>query len=70
MSEVDGEPQARRSIAAASNLNRGTIVTESDIIWLRPGTGILPGQEKLILGRKLVRALKKGELIQLEDVSK
>ena len=68
--ESDSIISLRRSIAAANDLPVGTPLTMQNITWVRPGTGIPPGQENLLIGSKLIRAIKQGELIQLEDVSK
>ncbi len=68
--ERDGILALRRSIAAANDLPMGTELTMQKITWVRPGTGIPPGQENLLIGSKLKRAIKQGELIQLDDVSK
>ena len=36
--------------------------------WLRPGGGIPPGQESLVLGRRLKRPFYQGEQIALKDL--
>ena len=58
----------RRSIGAARDISVGTLLTASDLTWIRPGTGIAPGEEDLVLGRKVKRALRKGELITPDDI--
>ena len=68
--ENDVRIAVRRSIAAAQDLSEGTELSIHNFTWVRPGTGIPPGQENLLLGHKLTRTLKQGELILLEDVSK
>jgi len=68
--ENDLRLAARRSIAAAHDLTEGTELTMHNITWVRPGTGIPPGQENLLIGCKLIRTIKQGELIHLGDVSK
>lgn len=60
---------ARRSIAAARDLPAGTILTAPDLTWLRPGTGLPPGKEEILLGKKTLRALSAGEIISPYDVS-
>lgn len=59
---------ARRSIAAATKLLPGTILTHDHFIWVRPGTGTPPGNEATLIGCKLLRSLKQGELIMEGDV--
>lgn len=59
---------ARRSIAAATELTAGTTITDAHLTWVRPGTGMSPGQEAAVIGRTLARSLKQGELITSGDL--
>lgn len=60
-------PQAaRRSAVAASDLASCTSLSPSDIVWLRPGTGIDPGQK--IIGRRTTRSIAKGAQILSGDL--
>ena len=54
---------ARRSIVARADLPAGSVLTEQDIEWLRPGGGLMPGQEGAILGRRLLSPVARGEMI-------
>ncbi len=58
----------RRSIAVAHNLIAGTRLSRSDLIWVRPGKGFSPGDEKKIIGKKIRRNLKMGEIIRKNDI--
>jgi N,N'-diacetyllegionaminate synthase len=58
----------RRSIAVARDLISGTKLTRSDLIWVRPGNGFSPGNEKKIIGKKINRSLKMGEIIMKGDL--
>jgi N,N'-diacetyllegionaminate synthase len=58
----------RRSIAAATDIPAGTVLTDEHFTWLRPGTGLPPGSEEQLRGRKTMRDLAMGELIGLDDV--
>jgi sialic acid synthase SpsE len=58
----------RRSIAAAREIPAGTRLSMADITWLRPGTGLPPGEEARLLGGTTRRALRLGDLIDPEDV--
>jgi N-acetylneuraminate synthase/N,N'-diacetyllegionaminate synthase len=58
----------RRSLTAVSDLHIGELLSMNQFAWLRPGTGISPGQEGLILGKKLKRPIMAGEQISPEDV--
>lgn len=53
----------RRSITAASDLKSGTTLNSDHITWVRPGDGLPPGQEHLVLGRTLNADLHLGDLI-------
>ena len=58
----------RRSAAASRDLPKGTIVSDTDLIWIRPGNGITLGNEDQILGKPLCRSIAKGELISRTNV--
>ena len=59
---------ARRSIAVSKNISKGTKLTRSDLIWVRPGKGFSPGNEKKIVGKKILRNLQMGEIIKKSDL--
>lgn len=67
-SEAAHAQAVRRSIAAAADLPSGHEVALSDLMWIRPGTGLRPGDEPMILGRKLNKAIAFGEPILAADV--
>lgn len=52
-SEAKNIEVARRSIHAATVLDQGHIISESDLIMLRPGDGITPFDMDKIIGRKV-----------------
>jgi N,N'-diacetyllegionaminate synthase len=58
----------RRSIVAARDLPAGTVLSAEDLTWMRPRDGLRPGDEAVLLGRRLVRPVAKGEAIQEEHV--
>lgn len=61
---------ARRSIVAARYLERGRVIEEADLDYLRPGTGISPALRHLVVGQTLAASVQRGEQItqdQLED---
>ncbi|HUU27584.1 MAG TPA: N-acetylneuraminate synthase family protein, partial [archaeon] len=53
----------RRSIAAAQDLPQGTRLSWQDITWVRPGNGLPPGKEHVVLGKLLARPVSQGEPI-------
>jgi len=63
ISETEKEkmPKMRRSIVAAKPIKKGETVTADHLAFKRPGTGIAPDQEKLVVGRKAAHDI-------LEDV--
>ena len=66
--ETKSKTALRRSVAASRDLQIGTILTNDDLIWIRPGNGIPMGKENQIIGKRLSRPLSYCELISLEDV--
>lgn len=66
--EVEMVQTIRRSIAAGADLSRGHLLTWEDLIWLRPGQGLPPGEEKRLIGRRLKRDCAFGEPITLQDI--
>lgn len=67
--EEQGVQQAgRRSIVAARELPAGRVIAPDDITWLRPRDGLAPGQEDLLLGHRLRRAIAAGAPIGTDDV--
>lgn len=58
----------RRSVTAARDLTEGNVLGPDDIVWTRPGGGIPPGSESVVLGKRLTRALKQGDVLKPSDV--
>ncbi len=67
-SEAGNLTAVRRSIVAARKLEPEAVLTSDDISWVRPGTGLAPGNESKILGKRLKRKIEAGDCILLEDV--
>jgi N-acetylneuraminate synthase/N,N'-diacetyllegionaminate synthase len=63
------EHWARKSVVAARNLDAGSVLTESDVILKRPGTGIPPDQYERVIGRKLLRPVSTDEVLQWADLA-
>ena len=66
--EIDMINKIRRSAAASRDLEEGYVLQEHDLIWVRPGSGIIIGQEDRILGKSLKRSISYAEMIQPSDV--
>lgn len=60
---------ARKSIVAAGDLKKGTLLTSDDLKAKRPGTGLSPKFYEQLIGKKLARAVKKDEQLFLKDVT-
>lgn len=58
----------RRSIVAGKNLDKNTVLTLDDISWVRPGGGLAPGNEEMVLGKRLKVKVAVGELITLDKL--
>jgi sialic acid synthase SpsE len=67
-SEKDMHEVARRSIAAAVDLPIGTIVEKEHLTWVRPGTGMAPGEESILVGKRVVTEKLSGEIFAPKDV--
>jgi sialic acid synthase SpsE len=63
-----GNMAARRSIAASRNLPAGTVIGLADLTWVRPGTGLRPGTESQVIGRRLCASVAAGHLIKPSDL--
>lgn len=53
----------RRSLIAANNINKGQIITPSDITEKRPGTGISPDFKEFIIGKIAQKDIKEDSVI-------
>jgi sialic acid synthase SpsE len=58
----------RRSVVAARDLARGHAIVIDDLVWVRPGGGIPPGGEDVLLGHELRRDVARGERLTPDDV--
>jgi len=59
---------ARRSLVTAKAIVKGAEITESDVTWKRPGTGISPKCVQIIVGKKARRNIPEDTLIQWQDL--
>ncbi len=60
----------RRSIVAKRDLAKDEIISRENIVWTRPGDGIPPGQEHLVVGKKAKQDIKKGAMILSKMITK
>lgn len=68
-SEEIARRNARRSIVVACDLPAGHRLSESDITYKRPGTGISPLSWDEVIGRTTRRALSADDVLQWADIS-
>ena len=61
-------PAIRRSIVAAANLAAGHRLDAHDLRWQRPGDGLAPGSEAVLVGRVLRRNVAAGENLTRDEV--
>lgn len=67
--EKEISSQIRRSIAAKTKLDKDYLITLDDLIYVRPGNGISPGNEELLVGKRTNKSIKKGQIILLNDIN-
>jgi len=65
-SEFKARKNARRSIVAAKNLKRGHVLSRKDVTFLRPGTGITPTFLNNIIGARVEKNIKAGQILSLK----
>lgn len=65
-SELDVARASRRSIVARRRLTRGLVLTEEDLEFRRPGTGLPPSLLPHVIGRSVSRNIDAGELLTLD----
>jgi sialic acid synthase SpsE len=57
----------RRSLIVNQDVNIGEILTELNLAAKRPGTGICVSEYDSILGKKLMKSIKKDSLLSTKD---
>lgn len=57
----------QRSIVAARKIKAGTVITEDDITYKRPGTGIPPKYYQYVIGRTTKRDIDYDQILTQED---
>ena len=68
LSELKNKNIARKSIHLIKDLSAGSVITEENILPLRPGDGISPMCWENIVGRKVNKDLKKFTKLDLKDL--
>ncbi len=68
--EASTRKYARRSLVVKHNITKNHIITYSDLIPKRPGTGIPPYKIREVVGKRCKRDLKEDHIIKYTDLSK
>ncbi len=68
-SELKNITIARKSIHLNRDLAKNEVLTDTDLIMLRPGDGISPMDMDIILGKRITQDLNKGHKLSLADIS-
>ena len=55
--------EARRSLVLTHDMKKGEVLTEKDLIAKRPGTGISPKYQDIVLGRVLKEDMKEDDIL-------
>lgn len=66
--EADIRKVVRKSIIARRDLKEGDVITAEDITYKRPGTGYLPIQKDLVIGKKIVKEIAADRVILPEHI--
>lgn len=66
--EISVPPVVRRSVIAAVDIAAGDTISQDMLDYARPGDGIPAHMDGLVLGRKAVTSICKGEKLSLSDV--
>ena len=67
-SELPVRSLVRRSVTAAKPLQAGQAITAADVVLLRPGTGITPGELPKVLGKHAAHDIAAGATLQWSDL--
>ena len=67
-SELPVRKLVRRSVTVDKNVKLGQLITENDVVLMRPGTGILPKSINDVIGMVAVRDLSIGETLNWSDI--
>ncbi|MGF1758906.1 N-acetylneuraminate synthase [Photobacterium sagamiensis] len=67
-SELPVRELVRRSVTIDKNIKAGEVISQSDIVLMRPGTGILPKYLDDVIGMVAVRDLSPGDTLNWSDI--
>ncbi len=67
-SELKNIHMIRRSIHLKENKLIGDIIKETDLLMLRPGDGISPSDIDKVIGKKVIKPIKKGDKLDFKNL--
>lgn len=67
--EIEIRKMARKSIVSLHDLHPGHIITENDVTFKRPGTGIPPIELQSIIGKKITKFIEADRVITREHLA-
>jgi N,N'-diacetyllegionaminate synthase len=68
VSEMTGRYGFRLSCAVARDMEEGEVISKSDIIFLRPASGLEPKFAEILINKTVTKIMKKGDFIHLENI--
>ncbi len=68
LEELEIRSAVRKSIVSARAIHKGEVITREDICFKRPGTGFLPIEADLVLGKKASTNIEKNNVILKKDL--
>ena len=66
--ELEKRRQFRRRIVVTRDIKRGELLTEADLDYKRPGTGIAPNERRYVIGRRAARDLAADDELEWSDL--
>jgi len=66
--EIDQRTRMRRSVVAAKDLSKGTVIQMEDLEVKRPGTGLSPDKMDSLIGKTTTKDINKDYIINESDI--
>ena len=66
--QINSRREARRSLVLTRDMKTGEVIKKEDIIAKRPGTGISPSMEDIIIGRAVKKDLEEDTILKWDMI--
>ena len=66
--ETGARSEGRRSLHASRDISAGAIITENDIVVVRPASGIKPGEKNQVIGMRTRSDIASGQPVRYDDL--